>query len=64
MQSFIDPPLSELNPEMNVIIDKENNSQFNGFELISSENFTSWVVMEAVGSCLTNKYSEGTLDKR
>lgn len=28
-------------------------------ELIASENFTSGAVMEAMGSCLTNKYSEG-----
>lgn len=30
-----------------------------GIELIASENFTSMPVMEALGSCLTNKYSEG-----
>jgi glycine hydroxymethyltransferase len=30
-----------------------------GVELIASENFTSKAVMEALGSCLTNKYSEG-----
>jgi glycine hydroxymethyltransferase len=30
-----------------------------GIELIASENFTSKPVMEALGSCLTNKYSEG-----
>lgn len=30
-----------------------------GIELIASENFTSAPVMEALGSCLTNKYSEG-----
>lgn len=30
-----------------------------GIELIASENFTSRPVMEALGSCLTNKYSEG-----
>ena len=30
-----------------------------GIELIASENFTSLPVMEALGSCLTNKYSEG-----
>lgn len=28
-------------------------------ELIASENFTSRAVMQAVGSCMTNKYSEG-----
>ena len=30
-----------------------------GFELIPSENFTSLSVMQAVGSVMTNKYSEG-----
>lgn len=30
-----------------------------GIELIASENFTSMPVMEALGSCMTNKYSEG-----
>lgn len=33
--------------------------EFQGFELIPSENFTSASVMEAVGSVMTNKYSEG-----
>lgn len=32
---------------------------FQGFELIPSENFTSLSVMQAVGSVMTNKYSEG-----
>lgn len=63
-QSFVDPPLSELDLEMNVKIEKEKQLQLNGLELISSENFTSWAVTEAVGSCLTNKYSEGLLGKR
>uniref|UniRef100_A0A6N2L0E2 glycine hydroxymethyltransferase n=1 Tax=Salix viminalis TaxID=40686 RepID=A0A6N2L0E2_SALVM len=38
--------------------------QFKSLELIASENFTSRAVMEAVGSCLTNKYSEGLPGKR
>lgn len=33
--------------------------QVRGLELIASENFTSRAGMEAVGSCMTNKYSEG-----
>ena len=49
---------------MNVIIEKEKQSQFNGLELISFENFTSWAFMEAIGSCLTNKYLEGLPGKR
>ncbi|RZC81071.1 hypothetical protein C5167_043648 [Papaver somniferum] len=42
----------------------EKNRQFNSLELIASENFTSRAVMEAMGSCLTNKYSEGLSGKR
>ena len=49
---------------MNAIIEQEKQRQFRGLELIASENFTSRAVMEAVGSCLTNKYSEGLPGKR
>ncbi|XP_026417109.1 serine hydroxymethyltransferase 3, chloroplastic-like, partial [Papaver somniferum] len=51
-------------PEVRSIIDSEKNRQFNSLELIASENFTSHAVMEVVGSCLTNKYSEGLHGKR
>jgi glycine hydroxymethyltransferase len=61
---FPDLPLSELDPEVASIIEKEKDRQFRGLELIASENFTSRAVMEAVGSCLTNKYSEGLPGKR
>jgi glycine hydroxymethyltransferase len=40
-------------------IDHEHNRQKRGIELIASENFVSAQVMEAMGSCLTNKYAEG-----
>ncbi|KAL8487495.1 hypothetical protein ACS0TY_023976 [Phlomoides rotata] len=62
--SFADHGLSEADPEVRAIIDKEKNRQFRSLELIASENFTSRAVMEAVGSCLTNKYSEGLPGKR
>eukprot|EP00244_Chara_vulgaris_P008369 TRINITY_DN327_c0_g1_i6.p1 TRINITY_DN327_c0_g1~~TRINITY_DN327_c0_g1_i6.p1 ORF type:complete len:547 (-),score=144.61 TRINITY_DN327_c0_g1_i6:538-2178(-) len=55
----LNTPLSELDPEMWDIIEKEKNRQWKGLELIPSENFTSLSVMEAVGSVMTNKYSEG-----
>ena len=42
----------------NILI-KEKERQVNGIELIASENFTSKAVMECLGSCMTNKYSEG-----
>lgn len=62
--SFRDYGLSEADPEVRSIIDKEKHRQFTSLELIASENFTSSAVMEAVGSCLTNKYSEGLPGKR
>jgi len=41
------------------LIDKEYHRQKQGIELIASENFVSEQVMQAMGSCLTNKYAEG-----
>ena len=41
------------------LIEKEHQRQLHGIELIASENFVSEQVMEAMGSCLTNKYAEG-----
>lgn len=41
------------------IIEKERLRQQHGIELIASENFVSPQVMQAMGSCLTNKYAEG-----
>lgn len=41
------------------LIEKEKERQRHGIELIASENFTSQAVMDAMGSCLTNKYAEG-----
>ena len=41
------------------IIEREHKRQKKGIELIASENFVSDQVMEAMGSCLTNKYAEG-----
>src|SRR5258708_15671041 len=46
------------------IIKKEEKRQEEGLELIASENFVSKQVMEAMGSCLTNKYAEGYPGKR
>ena len=45
-------------------INREQQRQDNHIELIASENFVSKAVMEAVGSCLTNKYAEGYPGKR
>ena len=46
------------------IIEKEHQRQLKGIELIASENFVSDEVMQAMGSCLTNKYAEGYPGKR
>jgi glycine hydroxymethyltransferase len=46
------------------IIDRERERQNTTLQLIASENFTSRAVMEATGSVLTNKYSEGYPGKR
>ncbi|CAN1334279.1 Serine hydroxymethyltransferase 4 [Linum perenne] len=52
-------PLESVDPEIHDLIEKEKRRQCKGIELIASENFTSLAVMEALGSALTNKYSEG-----
>ncbi len=46
------------------LIQKEETRQRKGIELIASENFTSKAVINAMGSCLTNKYAEGYPGKR
>ena len=46
------------------LIQQEAERQQHGIELIASENFTSKQVMEAMGTCLTNKYAEGYPGKR
>ena len=49
----------ELDSKVFDIIEKEKHRQDTTVELIASENFVSENVLKAVGSCLTNKYSEG-----
>src|SRR5689334_19217517 len=46
------------------IIQKEQQRQEQGLELIASENFVSKQVMQAMGSCMTNKYAEGYPGRR
>eukprot|EP01134_Creolimax_fragrantissima_P007577 CFRG7577T1 len=53
------PHLSEVDPVMYDLIQQEKKRQRTGLELIASENFTSSAVSQVLGSCLTNKYSEG-----
>jgi len=56
--------LAEVDPAIAELIEKEKFRQYSCLELIASENFTSKAVMEAMGSCLCNKYSEGYPGKR
>ena len=56
--------VQETDSDVYNIIKKELNRQQRGIELIASENFTSEAVMQAQGSCLTNKYAEGLPGKR
>lgn len=57
-------PLQKSDPEIYNLIQKEKFRQINGLEMIASENFTSKNVLEAVGSCFTNKYGEGYPGRR
>ncbi len=50
--------------EIFTLIEEERQRQLRGIELIASENFVSEQVMNAMGSCLTNKYAEGYPGKR
>jgi glycine hydroxymethyltransferase len=56
--------LADVDPDIAACIQKEQVRQRDNIELIASENFTSQAVMEAQGSCLTNKYAEGYPGKR
>ncbi len=57
-------PLEQTDPEIARIIEREVERQNTTVQLIASENFTSPAVLEAQGSVLTNKYSEGYPAKR
>ncbi|MDP1852942.1 MAG: serine hydroxymethyltransferase [Candidatus Omnitrophota bacterium] len=56
--------LKKTDPEVYRIIQKECKREEESLELIASENFTSPAVLEAQGSCLTNKYAEGYPGRR
>ncbi|KAH8387024.1 hypothetical protein KR093_004166 [Drosophila rubida] len=63
-QKMLQTSLEESDPELAEIIKKEKKRQIEGLEMIASENFTSLAVLESLGSCLTNKYSEGYPGRR
>ncbi|ORX88554.1 SHMT-domain-containing protein [Basidiobolus meristosporus CBS 931.73] len=58
-KDLLNAPLTEVDPEIFDIIEKEKTRQRDGICLIPSENSTSRSVMDALGSVMQNKYSEG-----
>lgn len=56
--------LQQTDPKLAALIQQEFSRQQNDLELIASENYVSEAVLEAAGSVLTNKYSEGYPGKR
>jgi glycine hydroxymethyltransferase len=59
-----DPVLAERDPEIAALIHEEERRETDKLRLIPSENYVSRAVLEATGSVLTNKYSEGYAGKR
>lgn len=64
MSQTQDSAIQTTDPDIFKYIEREKKRQAEGIELIPSENYTSEAVMEACGSILTNKYSEGYPKKR
>jgi glycine hydroxymethyltransferase len=64
MTETTDPDLRSADPEVADLIAAENRRQRDSVRLIASENYVSKAVLEATGSTLTNKYSEGYAGKR
>mmetsp|Transcript_20551 Transcript_20551/g.39644 ORF Transcript_20551/g.39644 Transcript_20551/m.39644 type:complete len:123 (-) Transcript_20551:1393-1761(-) len=59
LSKLLTASLAELDPEITSIIEGEKKRQTESLNLIPSENFTSKAVLEALGSVMQNKYSEG-----
>lgn len=57
--NMLNKPLKETDPEVYSIIESEKVRQKDSLVLIASENFTSLSVFDALGSVMSNKYSEG-----
>lgn len=56
--------LATVDPEVHALVVAENDRQRDAIRLIASENYVSDAVLEATGSILTNKYSEGYAGRR
>lgn len=64
MTEVMNQPLSEIDPEIQAVLDAELNRQRDTLEMIASENFVPRAVLQCQGSVLTNKYAEGYPGKR
>ena len=64
LEMFFSTNLSQVDGAVNAGIEAELNRQNQQIELIASENIVSKAVMQAQGSCLTNKYAEGYAGRR
>jgi glycine hydroxymethyltransferase len=64
MSQHLDPDLRTSDPQIAGLVDAENARQRDSVRLIASENYVSAAVLEATGTVLTNKYSEGYPGKR
>ena len=60
----LNDPLKMVDPQIYELIKEEKDRQREGLEMIASENFTSAAVLDCLGSCLHNKYSEGQPNAR
>ena len=60
----LNDPLKMVDPQIYEFIKEEKDRQRKGLEMIASENFTSAAVLDCLGSCLHNKYSEGQPNAR
>src|ERR1700754_4277214 len=58
------PHLAAADPELAELVEGEAQRQYEKIRLIASENYVSTAVLEATGTVLTNKYSEGYAGKR
>jgi glycine hydroxymethyltransferase len=62
--TFHEPSLSEVDPDIDNLIREEERREADTLRVIASENYVSRAVLEATGSILTNKYSEGYAGRR
>jgi glycine hydroxymethyltransferase len=63
-ENFQTAPLSEVDPEIATVLERELHRQQRTLEMIASENFVPQAVLDASGSVLTNKYAEGYPGRR